>query len=147
MAEKVDESVRFKRITVFYFIYSICRIIIYFHFYLFLFYFIYFIFFFLLKQHQPREQSSLNPAWCEATYWWLTDNCPSPMTFKFWKLFPALMYCLWLYFDMQLWISTSAVVEKQICFNINKSYRNPFCVDEWPCISNDSTRHILLLVA
>ena len=32
-------------------------------------------FFFLLKRHEPREQSSLNPAWCEATYWWLTNNC------------------------------------------------------------------------
>ena len=21
------------------------------------------------------EQSSLNPVWCEVTYWWLTDNC------------------------------------------------------------------------
>ena len=31
--------------------------------------------FFLIKRHQPSEQSSLNPAWCEATYWWLTDNC------------------------------------------------------------------------
>ena len=31
---------------------------------------------FLLKRHQPREQSFLNPAWCEATYRWLTDNCP-----------------------------------------------------------------------
>ena len=33
-------------------------------------------FFFFLKQHQPREQSSLNPAWRKPTYWWFTDNCP-----------------------------------------------------------------------
>ena len=35
-------------------------------------------------RHQPREQSSLNPAWCEATYWWLTDN--SPLTIDLWIL-------------------------------------------------------------
>ena len=34
-----------------------------------------FFFFFFIKRHQPREQSSLNPVWCEVTYWWLTDNC------------------------------------------------------------------------
>ena len=34
-----------------------------------------FFFFFKLKRHQPREQASLNPVWCEVTYWWLTDNC------------------------------------------------------------------------
>ena len=43
-----------------------------------------FIFIFLLKRHQPREQSSLNPAWCEATYWWLTNNCP--LTIDLWIL-------------------------------------------------------------
>ena len=39
---------------------------------------------FFFKRHQPREQSSLNPAWCEATYWWLTDNCP--LTIDLWIL-------------------------------------------------------------
>ena len=36
----------------------------------------------ILKQHEPWEQSclnpALNPAWCKATYWWLTNNCMSP---------------------------------------------------------------------
>ena len=27
----------------------------------------------------------------------LLTNAPSPMNFEFWKLFPTLMYCLWLY--------------------------------------------------
>ena len=34
----------------------------------------------------------------------LPTTAPSPMTFEFWKLFPNLMYCLWLYLPIKCWV-------------------------------------------
>ena len=43
-----------------------------------------------LNSISPREQLSLNPAWCEATYWWFNDNCPLTIDIEFEKLLPIL---------------------------------------------------------
>ena len=34
----------------------------------------------------------------------LPTTAPSPMPFEFWKLFPTLMYCLWLYLPLNCWV-------------------------------------------
>ena len=43
-----------------------------------------------LNSISPREQLSLNPAWCEATYLWFTDNCPLTIDIEFEKLLLTL---------------------------------------------------------